>query len=176
MKIALLAQYAIQGIVTTNSGNVTGSRGLAQSVRTANQSDISTVSEVYFHLSITPYCRIQLFRYQRSKVADGCLENAVFSHGKQCQGKGILELRRILRCAQVIQSRALRRGFPSWGTSTAIAKDSRKGTESLVSLVMEMRITPPWGNPFETVESCKHVTFGLLRHVCDSRRPLMHQG
>lgn len=45
---------------------------------------------------------------------------------------------------------------------------------------MEMRITPPWGKSFETVESVKHVVSGLPSDVCDTKQvssgPLMHKG
>jgi hypothetical protein len=65
-----------------------------------------------FNLSITPcvYTAVsEYFHYQRSKVTDNSLEYAVFSYGRQCQERGIPELRRTLRCAywQVIQSYAL---------------------------------------------------------------------
>jgi hypothetical protein len=40
-----------------------------------------------------------------------------------------------------------------------------------------MRIIPPWGNSFVTVELVKHVVSGLPTYVCDTRRLfLMHNG
>jgi hypothetical protein len=78
-------------------------------------------------------------------------------------GEGILELRQTVTVCTgdpVLCSLM----FPLEEQAPPIAKDGRLVP---VGLIMEMQITPPWGNPFETVESVSTLlatSYACVRH------------